>query len=144
MAISRSQELAKQLQNHKHTKHSAREILTGSLGSDPYQLLESLRSVGKEVARLEGVSYELQQSVKPLLATLATEYATMHANQSLSEAKLDRMAKADPRYMERIKMVAAAIRQREEKNNEFWAIKSELDWDAKSVAHLNALTKLDG
>ena len=141
---NRTQELAKQLLTHKHSRHSAREVLTGSLGSDPYQLLEDLRTVGKDVARLEGVSYELQNSVKPLLATLATEYATTHAKQNLSEAKLDRLAKADPRYMERIRLVAETIKEREEKKNEFWAIKSELDWDAKSVSHLNALTKLDG
>ena len=142
--MNRTQELARQLQTHKHTKHSAREVLMGSLGSDPYRLLEDLRSVGKEVAKLEGVSYELQNSVKPLLATLATEYATTHAKQNLSEAKLDRLSKADPRYMERIKLVAQTIKEREEKKNEFWAIKSELDWDSKSVSHLNALTKLDG
>ena len=46
--------------------------------------------------------------------------------------------------MERIRLVAETIKEREEKKNEFWAIKSELDWDAKSVSHLNALTKLDG
>ena len=142
--LDHTQQLARQVQDHKHTKHSAREVLIGSLGSDPYQLLEDLRSVGKDLARLEGVSYELQNSVKPLLATLATEYATTHVKQNLSEAKLDRLAKADNRYMERIKLVAETIHQREEKKNEFWAIKSELDWDAKSVSHLNALTKLDG
>ena len=127
----------------KHTPHSAREVLVASIGNDPYQKLQELNALGTQLAEKEGVAYELEKELKPLLATIATEYAVAHSHINLSEAKLDRMAKADNRYSNHIKAVAEAIRQRERTKNEFWAIKSELEWDRTAIAHLNSLTRLE-
>ena len=46
----RTQDLARQLADKKHSPHSARELLVGSLGSDPYETLQELNEVGKELA----------------------------------------------------------------------------------------------
>ena len=126
-----------------HFKHSARELIAGSIGADPYETLERLTALGRDLAKLEGVVFELQNGMKPLLATIGSEYAVLHRKENLSESRLTRLSHADARYLERIRLVAEAITQRETARNNFWALKSTLDWDRASVAHLNALSKLD-
>tara|TARA_R100000808_G_scaffold5443_2_gene16594 strand:+ start:1134 stop:1559 length:426 start_codon:yes stop_codon:yes gene_type:complete len=127
----------------KHTPRSAREVLAASIGNDPYKNLAELTEVGELLAEREGIAYQLQQEIKPLLATIASELASAHAKSNLSEARLDRMAKADPRYIAHIRGTAEAIRQREHTKNLYWAIKSELEWDRTSIAHLNSLTRME-
>tara|TARA_R110000737_G_scaffold76542_1_gene107237 strand:+ start:911 stop:1339 length:429 start_codon:yes stop_codon:yes gene_type:complete len=141
--MSRTDDLRRSLTEMAHTPNSAREVLSASIGSDPYVRLQELSRLGQLLAEREGVAYQLEKETKPLLATLATEYAVAHAKSNLSEAKLDRMAKADQRYLNHIKGTAEAIRQREQTKNEFWAIKSELEWDRTAIAHLNSLTRLE-
>tara|TARA_R110002020_G_scaffold288673_1_gene504163 strand:- start:973 stop:1398 length:426 start_codon:yes stop_codon:yes gene_type:complete len=139
----RTQELARQLADKKHSPHSARELLVGSLGSDPYETLQELNEVGKELAKLEGIVFNLQQSLKPKLAVIASELAVLHRKENLSESKLDRLAKADKRYQDHIVLTAEAISTKETARNRFWHLRSLLDWDRASISHLNAVSKLE-
>jgi len=141
--MSRSEEARNSLGRMKHTPGSAREVLAASIGSDPYKKLAELTELGQLLAEREGVAYQLEKEKKSLLATIASEYASAHSTSNLSEAKLDRMAKADQRYISHIRGTAEAIRQREQTKNQFWAIKSELEWDRTSIAHLNSLTRME-
>ena len=141
--MSRTDELRRSLQEMSHDPNTAREVLSASIGSDPYVRLQELGRLGQVLAEREGVAYQLDKETKPLLASIASEYASAHAKSNLSEAKLDRMAKADQRYIDHIRGTAEAIRQREQTKNEFWAIKSELEWDRTAIAPLNSLTRLE-
>lgn len=126
-----------------HTAGSARELLATHVGSDPYERIEELRQIGHRKAEAEGVAYQLEHERKSLLARLATEYARTHSDKSMSEAKLERLARADERYAAHIKGTAVAIENRERANSEYWAIRSELEWDRAAIAHLNALSRLE-
>lgn len=116
--------------------------MAASVGSDPYERIEDLRRCGERKARAEGVAYQLEAETKSVLAVLANEYARLHADQHLSEAKLERMSRADPRYRKHIEGVAAAVEERELAQSEYWAIRSELEWDRAALAHVNAVSRL--
>ena len=141
--MNRTEELRRSLEQMAHSPNSAREVLSSTIGSDPYVRLQELRQIGEDLAKREGVAYQLQNETKPLLAKIATEIATAHTHANISEAKLDRMAKSDPRYLSHIQGTAEAIRLREDAKYKYWAIKSELEWDRAAVAHANSLTRLE-
>lgn len=124
------------------SREDARELLAASIGSDPYERIEELRVIGERKAQATGVAYQMEHERQPLLARLASEYARIHANEDLSEAKLERLARADERYRLHIEGAAKAIRERELANSEYWALRSLLEWDKTAVAHLNALSRL--
>lgn len=126
-----------------HTRDSARELLAASIGSDPYERIEELRETGERKARAKGVAYQLEKQRKSLLASIASEYSRMYADENLSETKLDRMARGDERYRTHIEGTAAAIEERERAESEYWSIRSLLEWDKTAIAHLNALTRLE-
>ena len=126
-----------------HPARSAREVIVGHVGSDPYMAIEELCKVGDAKAAAAGVAYELEHKRKSLLASLASEYARAHASENMSEARLDRLARADARYTAHIEATASAIEQRERLWSHWVAIRSELLWDEKAISHLNALTRLD-
>jgi len=128
----------------EHTAHGARELIAGSLGEDPYERIEQLREAGRRKARAEGVAYQLDHERKIVLARIASEIAQARASEKLSEAKLDRMARADARYERHIRGTAEAVQEREEANSEYWGLRSLEEWDARAVAHLNALSRLEG
>ena len=124
-----------------HTPQSARELLVAAVGSDPYATIEELERLGRNKAEAEGVAYQLEKETKSVLARIASDYAG-DRTENLSEAKLERLARADQRYLDHIKGVAVAIERRELANSEYWAIKSELEWDRAALAHLNAMSRL--
>lgn len=126
-----------------HTEGSARELLAASLGSDPFERLEDLREAGRRKAKATGVAYQLDHERHAVLARLSTEYARTHANQNLSEAKLDRLARADDRYQKHLEGTAAAMEEKELAESEYWAMRSELEWDRAAIAHINALSRLE-
>jgi len=130
----------------RRTPEAAREIISSHFSEDltPYERIEELREIGARKAEAEGVAYQLEHERKIMLARLANEFAAAHSKHPLSEAKLDRMARADPRYQDHIKGLAVAIEKREHMRSEYWAVKSLLEWDKSAVAHLNALAKLEG
>lgn len=121
----------------------ARELLASNFDTDPYEKIEELREIGIRKARAEGMWYQLEHERKIVLARIANEIATVHAKEKLSEAKLDRMARADPRYQVHIEGLSAAVEERELTRSEYWAIKSLLEFDRASIAHLNALSRLE-
>lgn len=121
----------------------ARELLASNFDTDPYEKIEELRQIGIRKAKAEGMWYQLEHERKIVLAQIANDLATIHAKEKLSEAKLDRMARADSRYLIHIKGLAAAVEERELTRSEYWAIKSMLEFDRASIAHLNALSRLE-
>lgn len=127
------------------TPDAARDLLASNFPPDqgPYELVEQLRAVGERKARAEGVAYELEHGRQIVLSRLATEFSVAHSKEPLSEAKLERMARSDPRYGDHIKRTARALEERDVARSEYWAIKSLLEWDRASVAHLNALSRLE-
>lgn len=125
-------------------RDDARSRLTATLGEDPFNLVSILKDIGRDKAEAEALAYRLEQERKPLLARLASEYATAHAKDGLSEARLERMARSDPRYQKHIEGTAAAIERRERVHSDYWAVKTRLTWLEKTVAHENALTRMDG
>jgi hypothetical protein len=127
-----------------HTPRGARELLVGSLGSDPYERIAELRSAGARKAQAEGVAYQMEHERHIVLARIAAEIANARTKENLSEAKLDRMARADPRYEKHIKGTAAAVEERDLAISEYFAIRSELLMDEQAIHHLNALSRLDG
>lgn len=125
-----------------HKPESARELLSIHLGANPYDGIEKLRAVGEQKAQAEGVAYQMEKEREVVLARIATELSNVHADKVLSEAKLDRLARADPRYVAHLKATAAAIEKRELANSDYWAIKSELEWDQESIRHANHMSRL--
>lgn len=121
----------------------ARHRIAATLGEDPFGLISELRDAGLRKAKSEALAYRLEHERKSLLARIAGEIAVAHASKNMSEAKLERMARADPRYAAHIEGTAAAIENRELANSEFWAIKTRLEWLEKSVAHENAVMRLE-
>ena len=129
----------------RRTPEAARELISSHFAGDttPYERIEELRQIGAKKAIAEGVAYQLEHERKIVLARLANEFATAHSKQPLSEAKLDRLSRADSRYQDHIKGLAVAIENRERWRSEYWAIKSLLEWDKAAISHLNALSKLE-
>lgn len=129
--------------NGTHRPHSARELLAGSLGADPYQAIQDLREAGERRARAEGVAVQLEHERHIVLARISNEIAQVHASEKISEAKLDRLARSDERYQRHIDGLAAAVEERELARSAYWALKSELEWDRASISHLNVMSKLE-
>lgn len=137
-----------ELRNHgavsrTHLPGSARETLSATIGRDPWEGVEELRQAGERKARAEGQAYQLEAETKIVLARLMNELAVVHMKEKLAENKLERMARADDRYRDHIRAVAKAVEERERATSAYYAIKSELEWDAHAAYHLNALAKLE-
>jgi len=136
------QEIAARRQ--QHAEHSARELLTASLGADPYERLAKLEELGARKAKANGAAYHMEHMRKIVLAHVAGELAVVHAKEGLSEAKLERLARADDRYRQHIEATAAAIEERDRAEAEYWTLKAGLEWDSRAVTHLNAMSRMDG
>jgi hypothetical protein len=117
--------------------------MAASLGSDPWERLEELRRAGERKARAIGVAYQLEHEMKIMLSKIAGDIARVHSDENLSEARLDRLARASEGFHTHVKGTSAAIEQREKAESEYWAIRSELEWDRSSIAHVNALSRLE-
>lgn len=117
--------------------------LIAILGEDPFERIQELREAGERKARAQGVAYRMERERKSLLARLASEYARLHSDKGLSEAKLDRLARADDRYQKHLEGTAAAIEDRELATSEYFAFRSRLEWLRAAVAHENALSRIE-
>lgn len=127
----------------RHAPNSARELLAAAIGGeDPYVRLARLDELGQQRAEAEAIWYRLDKERRALIARLASEYSTAHADKNLSEAKLDRMARADARYQTHIEGLAAALEKKQKLDAEYWGLKSGLEWDARAVSHYNAMSRL--
>ncbi len=126
----------------QHPQNSARELLAASLGADPYDRLAELGVLGERKAKAAGVAYHMDHMRKVVLAHIIGELAQIHAKEGLSEAKLERLARADDRYREHIEGTAAALEESELAQAEYWRLRAELTWDEKAISHYNAMSKL--
>ncbi len=126
-----------------HAIHSARETMAGTLGTDPYEMLEDLRRAGRRKARAEGIAYQMEHERHVVLAEVACSISALRSTEKVSEAKLDRLARSSNRYRQFIEGLGAAVREREEAISEYFAIKSELEWDRAALSHQNALSRLE-
>jgi len=120
-----------------------RELIDSNYTTSPYANIEKLEVIGRKKAEAEGVAFQMDHERKILLARIGSEISTINASQNLSEAKLDRLSRADPRYANHIKGMAVAIENRERLRSDYWAVKSELEWDAHALHHYNTLSKLE-
>lgn len=120
---------------------AAREAVRATVEADPWDALEELRQAGKRKAKAEGVASQMEHMRKIMLSRISGEIAQVHKN--LSEAKLERMARADARYEQHIKGLAAAIEEKEAASAEYWRIQAELTWMEKTLAHANAMSRLE-
>lgn len=121
----------------------ARELLKANLGSDPWEKLEELRVAGERKARAAAQAYLMEEQKKVVLSEIASEIARTHARENLSEAKLDRLARANLRYKQHLDGVAAAIHEKDVAEAEYWRIRADLEWQARTISHVNALTRMD-
>lgn len=121
----------------------ARDNVRATVEADPWGVLEELREVGTRKAKAEGIAYYLEHQRKILLSRLAGEIAQVQSNKNLSETKLERLARADPRYEAHIKGAAVAVEEKEAAHAEYWRLRAELEWMDKTVSHANALTRLE-
>ena len=140
-SITRTEELLQA--SGAQSPEAARDLLAANFEVSPYDNIEELRQIGERKAAAEGVAYQLDQERKIVLSRISNEIALAHSKESISEAKLDRMARADARYENHIRRLSVAIENRERARSDYWAVKSLLEWDRASVAHLNSITRLD-
>lgn len=124
-----------------HRPNSARELIAGTCGSDPYEAIQELREAGRRKAKAAGVCFQLEKERHVVLAQVASSIAAEHPD--YSEAKLTRLARASKRYHSHVVATAAATEELELAGSEYWAIRSELEWDKTAVAHTNAMSRLE-
>jgi hypothetical protein len=120
---------------------NAQTVLEDSLGTDPFAMIADLEEAGKRKAKAAGQAYQLENHRKILLSRIAGELSQVH--KGLAENKLERMARADPRYEAHIKGTAAAIEEKEHAESAYWTIRARLEWLERAIAHSNALTRLE-
>jgi hypothetical protein len=126
------------------TPEAARALISSHFDVSPYEQIEAMRSAGRRKAIAEGRSVQLEHQRHIMLATIANELAVAHVKERLSEAKLDRMSRADPRYRDHVAGLSAAVEERDIARSEYAAQRATLEWDRAAIAHLNALSRLDG
>lgn len=122
-----------------HEERSARELLAGSLGSDPWERLDQLEEAGERRARAEAQLKQMEHYRKIVLSRVSSKIAKTG---KFSEAKLERLARASEEYSNHVEGLAAAVEERELAVAEYWRLRALLEWDAKAVSHLNAVSRL--
>ena len=140
--MNRSEQLAA-LGAKVRAPEAARELLDSHFEVSPYQRIEAMRQAGERKAKAEGVCVQLEHQRHIVLATVQNEFATVHAKERLSEAKLERLARASAPYGAHIEGLSSAVEERDRARAEYAAAKAVLDWDRAAVAHLNKLLELD-
>lgn len=129
-----------------HEPGSARELLSASLGAevdDPWQRIEELREAGKRKARAKGMVTQLEHERKIVLADVRNRLAQIHAQDSVTEARLERLARGSDDYKAIVKSLGHWTSELAEAESEYWAMRSELEWDRAAIAHLNAMSRLE-
>ena len=126
-----------------HATGSGRELVTVAVGSDPYEQMDKLHVAGQRKAAAVGVAYQLEHQRHVALSMIQNELAVAHATEKLSEAKLERMARADPRYAKHVAKTAKALEEREAATSDYYALKSLIEWDMAALRHADNLAKLE-
>lgn len=125
-----------------NTPEGAREAVRATVEADPWASLEELRVAGERKAKAESMASHLENMRKVVLSRIAGELAQAHSGTSLSEAKLERMARSDARYEVHLRGLAAAVEERENALAEYYRIKGELDWMDRTLMHSMSMAKL--
>ena len=120
----------------------ARETVRATVEADPWASLEDLRVAGERKAKAEAVASHLDHMRKVVLSRCCSEIAEAHAGKAMSEAKLERLGRAHPRYEEHLRGLAAAVEEKEQAHAEFWRIRAELEWMDRTLMHSMSLAKL--
>ena len=126
------------------TPEAARELIGSHFDVSPYEQIEVMRQTGHRKAIAEGRVGQLEHQRHIMLATIANEYAVTHSKEKLSEAKLDRLSRADQRYLAHVTGLGAAVEERDHARSEYAAQRATLEWDRAAIAHLTALSRLAG
>ena len=124
------------------TQEGARESVRATVEADPWMSLEELRLAGERKAKAEAQASHLDHMRKVVLSRCCSEIAEAHAGKSISEAKLERLGLAHPRYEEHLRGLAAAVEEREAAMAEYFRIRGELDWMDRTLMHSMSLAKL--
>ena len=120
----------------------ARETVRATVEADPWASLEELRIAGQRKARAEAQASHLDHMRKVVLSRVCAEIAQAHSAKNMSEAKLERLGRAHPRYEEHLRGLAAAVEEREAAIAEYYRIRGELDWMDRTLMHSMSLAKL--
>lgn len=120
----------------------ARENVRATVEADPWATLEELRVAGQRKARAEAQASHLENMRKVVLSRCCAEIAEAHSGKTMSEAKLERLGRAHPRYEEHLRGLAAAVEEREQALAEYFRIRGELDWMDRTLMHSMSLAKL--
>ena len=124
------------------TQEGARESVRATVEADPWMSLEELRIAGERKARAEAQASHLENMRKVVLSRCCSEVAEAHAGKTMSEAKIERLGRAHPRYEEHLRGLAAAVEERENAIAEYYRIRGELDWMDRTLMHAMSLAKL--
>ena len=123
---------------------AARELVSSHFDVSPYEQIETMRKTGHRKAIAEGRCVKLEHQRHIMLATIQNELGSLHAKEKVSEAKLDRLSRADQRYLAHVTGLGAAVAERDHARSEYAAQRATLEWDRAAIAHLTALSRLEG
>ena len=124
------------------TPEGARETVRATVEADPWASLEELRIAGQRKAKAEAQASHLENLRKVVLSRCCAEIAAASSGKAMSEAKLERLGRAHPRYEEHLRGLAAAVEEREAAIAEYYRIRGELDWMDRTLMHSMSLAKL--
>ena len=122
--------------------HGARESVRAVVEADPWVTLGELGIAGQRKATAEATASHLDTMRHVVLSRIANELAHVHGKAALSEAKLDRLARSDPRYEAHLKGMAAANEEAGQARAELWRIQADLEWMKHTLMHSMSLAKL--
>lgn len=120
----------------------ARESVRATVEADPWESLEELRIAGQRKAKAEAQANHLDHMRKVVLSRCCAEIAEANTSKGMSEAKLERLGRAHPRYEEHLRGLAAAVEEKEQAHAEFWRIRAELEWMDRTLMHSMSVAKL--
>jgi hypothetical protein len=120
----------------------ARETVRATVEADPWESLEELRIAGQRKAKAEAQASHLDHMRKVVLSRCCAEIAEANSGKGMSEAKLERLGRAHPRYEEHLRGLAAAVEEREAAIAEYYRIRGELDWMDRTLMMSMSLAKL--
>ena len=120
----------------------SREVVRATVEADPWASLEDLRIAGQRKAKAEAQASHLDHMRKVVLSRVCGEIAQDNPGKNLSEAKLNRLGRAHPKYERHLRGLAAAVEEREAAVAEYYRIRGELDWMDRTLMHSMSLAKL--
>lgn len=108
------------------------------LGADPLELIEQLRDLGSERARIQATVNVLEMRRKTLLAELRQERRA--AEGKCTEAAADDYAHSHPLYVEFLDQLASEYSNLGSLDSDYWAVKSRLDYLLKTLDFVRSET----